>query len=275
MTRTMKILSIILCCFCLTTVNSQELKDSLYKESKKMDIEGKLANQIELLEKVIRIDSAYLPAIEDLAYIYIYDQPNFLLSKTLLDKVEKDSLNPKFARIYAVRGYLLNQNNFYQEALIDLNIAIKLDSSNSDFYYNRGLVHNNLKNYSLAINDYTKALNINPLDGRVNYNRGLVYAAIREFDKAISDYSIDLKINGPTAKAHNNRGRCYMILNDFENALADYQKALELEPKRPLTLHNLGLLYLRNGDSKKGCPYLKEAKELGYPDTKIYDQYCK
>ena len=226
--------------------------------------------------RALQINPSHFFSAFKLGNYYAFVNQNDQMAFNVLNAYLNNSNSKKEdAGIYFIRGVILNRNEKSEQSVKDFDSAIALDSTNSDYFYNRGLAHFKIKNYSRAIRDYTIALRLNPFDGRINYNRALVYSSQKEFDKAISDYTIDIKLNGPTAKAYNNRGRCYMILNNFNNALADYQKALELEPKRPLTLYNLGLLYLRNGNTEKGCPYLKEAKELGYPDTEIYDQYCK
>lgn len=242
----------------------------LYQEMEKIDL------AINDYSKALQINQYHFHSAFKLGNYYAFVSINDAKAFNVLNNyLEKPESNKNDADIYFIRGVIQNRNNKYLESISDFKKSISLDSSQSDYFYNRGLAYYNLKNYDSAIKDYSKAILLNPKDGRINYNRALCYEAQRKFEKAILDYNVDLKLNGETARAFNNRGRCYMILNDFNNAYSDYQKALELEPKRPLTLHNMGLLYLRNDNPKKGCPYLKEAKDLGYPDTKIYDQYCK
>ena len=65
-----------------------------------------------------------------------------------------------------------------------------------------------------------------------------------------------------------------MILNENDKALSDYNKALELEPNKTNTLYNIELLYFRQDKFDEGCPYLKKAKELGYDDGGLINEYC-
>lgn len=59
-------------------------------------------------------------------------------------------------------GNIEAAKNLYQEALIDINTAIELDSNIALFFHTRGQIKAALGDYSAAIEDYEKARGIDP-----------------------------------------------------------------------------------------------------------------
>ena len=225
--------------------------------------------------KALELQPSHFPSAYKLGSYYSYVNINDFKALDILNSfIMLSPLSRENAEIYFIRGIVLNRIGNSEKSILDFNKVIELDSTQSDYFYNRGLAYYRIKNYSLSIKDYTKALSLNPKDGRINYNRAIAYSDLGQFDKAILDYDTDIVKNGETARAYNNRGRCYMLLDNFDSALSDFQYALKLEPNRPLTIFNLGILYGRSGNFDEACKYFGQAKDLGYPNTQLFDQYC-
>ena len=68
---------------------------------------------------------------------------------------------------------MLAKSGKFEEALIDMNQAIELNSHSAEFFMNRGVVKLNLKDYDNSINDFSKAISLKPNFKMAYFNRGL------------------------------------------------------------------------------------------------------
>jgi len=89
------------------------------------------------------------------------------------------------------------ENSNFNDAIIDLNKAIKLSPNNSKLYYIRGNTFFNIQQYSNAIADYDKAIEINEKYTDAYYNRANTYLLLDNIDKACSDFTTAYKLGKP------------------------------------------------------------------------------
>ena len=84
--------------------------------------------------------------------------------------IDKDSLNPKY---YCYRGFCYQflgeiNENFYNLAITDINMSIKIDTTYSEGYYKLGIVRSNMKQNELACDAWEKAFNLGNNKAKVN-----------------------------------------------------------------------------------------------------------
>jgi tetratricopeptide (TPR) repeat protein len=77
----------------------------------------------------------------------------------------------------------------YDEAIEDMNKAIKLYPDFAEAYYNRGNLMAISGKLPEAYDDYTKAIELNPNLGEAYYNRGLVQIFMKDTRKGCMDLS--------------------------------------------------------------------------------------
>jgi tetratricopeptide (TPR) repeat protein len=77
----------------------------------------------------------------------------------------------------------------YDEAIEDMNKAIKLYPDLAEAYYNRGNLMAISGKLPEAYDDYTKAIELNPNLGEAYYNRGLVQIFMKDTRKGCMDLS--------------------------------------------------------------------------------------
>ena len=77
----------------------------------------------------------------------------------------------------------------YDEAIEDMNKAIKLYPDLAEAYYNRGNLMAISGKLPEAYDDYTKAIELNPNLGEAYYNRGLVQIFMEDTRKGCMDLS--------------------------------------------------------------------------------------
>jgi tetratricopeptide (TPR) repeat protein len=137
--------------------------------------------------------------------------------------------NLKQAEIHYKKGKDFYNNKDRDNAILELDEAIKLYPNYKDAYYARAVVYWYFGNANdKAIADFTQVLKIDPDDYRALYNRAGNYYSISDFDNAIADYTQLIKLNPTDYDSYRWRGRSYHKISNYSQALADYEKCKQL-----------------------------------------------
>jgi tetratricopeptide (TPR) repeat protein len=96
--------------------------------------------------------------------------------------------------VFLKRGITYGLKNDFQQAIKDLNQAIKLNPKLARAYTNRGNIYNAMNTNDLAIADYDTAINIDPNDFLPFINRGVVYKSMGEIERSKSDIEAGLSL---------------------------------------------------------------------------------
>ncbi len=118
------------------------------------------------------------------------------------------TLTPGEAQAYNNRGDGLSKHAgklpdppsrkvFYEKALADFDVAIKLDKVYLKAYANRGSVLNNLSRYEEAIRDFTTALSLNNQYVDAFQKRAIVYYNKGDYNQSFEDLKNLQKIGAP------------------------------------------------------------------------------
>ncbi|MCL2939527.1 MAG: tetratricopeptide repeat-containing serine protease family protein [Trichodesmium sp. MAG_R02] len=174
-----------------------------------------------------------------------HDREEF--EQAIADLNQAIRLNPKLVKAYNVRGIVYYDQGKYDLAIADYNQAIQLNPKYAYAYYNRGLVYDDQGKYDLAIADYNQAIQLNPKDADYYYNRGIVYRKQGKYDLAIADYNQAIQLKPKFAEAYNNRGVVYYNQGKYDLAIADYNQAIQLNPKYAYAYNNRGIAYRNQG----------------------------
>ena len=140
------------------------------------------------------------------------------------------SNNPSLPYPYAERGFNRMEQKDWNGALKDYNEAIRIDSTNEEYFLNRALVREKLKDMTGAYLDYSNAISI-----RQNFE-----------------------------KAWLNRGNLLSRLNRLPEAIEDYTIAIFYFPEYATAYYNRSVAYHRQKKSDDACKDLKHAEALGY-----------
>ncbi len=159
-----------------------------------------------------------------------------------LDKAIK--INPNFHSLHYYRSFAFHGLGNKDKSIKDLTHTLKLMPSFAPAYLNRGKLHGELGKEDMAIADFTKNIQVGTDKFEGYYNRALYYKKIKEYDKALNDMENVIAINNLYAPAYYFRGELYLSLNDINNAFKSFTKALELDPKMAVGYTKLGNLWL-------------------------------
>jgi tetratricopeptide (TPR) repeat protein len=118
-------------------------------------------------------------------------------------------------------------------------------------YSCRGVSRVNRKEYDEAIDDLNQAIRLNPNDAAAFRSRGEALVYKRQHDKAIADLNQALRLNPNDATAFNNRGLAWLGKRDRDKAIADFSQAIRLDPNDGAFYANRAAAWLEKKNYKK------------------------
>src|SRR5437870_10721506 len=95
----------------------------------------------------------------------------------------------------------------------------------------RAFSYANDQRFQDALNDLNEAIKINPRDARAYEQRAAVEMRINDYDKALADYGEAIKTNPGEIRYHLYRSYINELRGDIQNAMADTDAALKINPK--------------------------------------------
>jgi tetratricopeptide (TPR) repeat protein len=107
--------------------------------------------------------------------------------------------SPDSPEVFSYRSILLFQMGQKEQAWIDCNKCLALDSAFNDCYITRGTVAFSRNDYQQSIRDFTKAIALQP-SGAVAYkNRGQVYMQLNQKNEACNDFQQAINLGNQEA----------------------------------------------------------------------------
>lgn len=183
--------------------------------------------------KAIELDPNIASAYDVRGDVYVefkqYDKAMTEYNKAIeLEKKDNDPLWDESAT-YNSRAILYNILGQYEQAIADVEEALKLNPNNENYYDIGADAYKGLKQYSKAISYYDTSIRLNPKNSYAYFSRGLTYIEMKEYQKAIADYNKVIELNPNDGSAYNNRGVAYERLGEYQKAQADFAKAEQLK----------------------------------------------
>ncbi len=148
--------------------------------------------------------------------------------------------------IYFHRGRARYKNEHYEDAITDLNHAIKIYKDDSDYYYWRALTYYKMEQYNKAVEDIIHAEKL------VNNNK--YYSDLRQnISSQIALQAHELGKNEKTSEAIN-----------------QYDKAIGLEPDNAIMRYNKAITLYNSNQLGEALEELKQAIELDPNEINFY-----
>ncbi len=163
------------------------------------------------------------------------------------------------------RAYSLGETGKRREAIADLDIAIELDPTDSDYFDLRGRNHRRIGEIEKAISDYSSAVEINPKNHSSWNGLGFIYEKRHELDRALAAYEKAVEAKPDFDTAHRNIGDVHAALGQFTQAIAAYNKAISIDRDDNDHIRSRGLAYFYMGDNHRAIEDLRKAVELNDP----------
>lgn len=159
-----------------------------------------------------------------------------LLTSALFVCVSADGVeNPQSAETHLDQGIAFLRAGRFQAACEELKIVIRQNPQSAEGYIYMGIAENQLGRYADAVPVFRDALRLDQNSEAAHYN-----------------YSLSL-----------------LGLHKTDEAVRELRKVVELNPGNGTANYNLGLLLAQEGDLKKACEYLENARAVQPDDSDV------
>lgn len=140
------------------------------------------------------------------------------------------SVDPQQARQAYDAGVRLYSSARYQEAILNFNRALDLDSHLVDAYRARARSYAGEGDVANAIKDFTKVIQLQPKDANALIERGMIYLDRKDYRSVVEDATNALALDSKLDSAYNLRGTALRAMGDSQRAIADFTRAVEIDP---------------------------------------------
>jgi tetratricopeptide (TPR) repeat protein len=162
------------------------------------------------------------------------------LAKAIADYSEAIHLDPLVPEAYGPRGLAYARRGEDDQAVADLDTALRLDANVlSPYTYlvfrHRGLANFRRREFDRAIADHSEEIRRTPYYADGYLHRAAAHLAKGEIEPAIADFSEAIRIEPGRADCYIERGSVYLTQGDMDRALADFDEAIRRHPDLKLT----------------------------------------
>ena len=140
--------------------------------------------------------------------------------------VKIDDTNPTLWTILAEAQIA---NKLYDNALISLSNAQKIDPKLGEIYFAKGNIYLQQSKIKKAKISFQRGINILPDNYNAIFQLGNIYLMEKNYEKAIREFDNAIKIKTDFWQAINNKGLAYFELNKESLSISYFQKAIDLE----------------------------------------------
>jgi len=114
----------------------------------------------------------------------------------------------------------------------------------------------------LAEQAAARAIELDPTLSQPHAVRGVLAMQRMDWENAQANYRRAIALNPNDGTPRYWLGESLSVTGRTREALAAMLEAVELDPISPPLMHDIAVLYLREGDDARGCPYARRAAEI-------------
>jgi tetratricopeptide (TPR) repeat protein len=172
---------------------------------------------------------------------YEISKGQFATGKLLIDKGVTASKGKDAELLYrAAEAYVYYHNNDALEANRLLDMAIKINPKNPDYFNLKGDAFMLKNEGSPAANNYDQAKRIAPNSAKAYINYGNILIRAKSYQKALESYLEGMAKDSLYAPGYRQLGELYYKAGKFENAVASYRKYINMTDSRPENQYRFG-----------------------------------
>ncbi len=164
--------------------------------------------------------------------------------------------------------------NEFQNALDEIQKALKLCPDSAKYLGIRGRAYFGLGKHDLAMFDFDKAISMKQNSMDAYFGRGVAYVSENKWQQAFDDLTKAIRLNKKFSDAYLYRAYACEGLEKNQSALFDYQQVQKLNPSSGLAYFKSGLLRTTMNDAKGACSDFNRAASLSYTEAYDYAEKC-
>ncbi len=243
-----------------------------YQQGREAFAKGSLKKAEDLYHKALKYDSAFAQAYSGLAFIY-WDK-HFWNKKEFLSENFGDSLlllanialsfDDHLSEPYLLKGRYYNDNGKPEQAIEEIDKAIKLNPNNWMAYSEKGGFYGNNSDFVNWINYHQKAISINrgaELPSLL-WGLGWAYSCIGFTEKAKQCYQDKLKLDGDSISYYDGLVNNEFWLANFNKSIEYGMKGYSIDSTNEDIVYMLGMSYEWLGQYEESLKYYKKWFEI-------------
>ena len=177
----------------------------------------------------------------------------------------KIAASPNDPSLYAARAALFYENGGYDEAIVDLQKALLMDSVNVEYHHLLADVYLDYARSSMAMRTMERAVKLYPERIPTLLKMSEFQYILKRYDESMKTIDQILRIDPQNAEAYFMFGRNFREMGDTVRAINSFQSAVENDPDLVEAWIYLGQLYEGIGDPLAER-YYKNALEVSPND---------
>jgi tetratricopeptide (TPR) repeat protein len=190
--------------------------------------------------------------------------------EALADINEAIKQNPGLAYLYITRARTYNLKKDKTREIADLTEALRLEPQNLIALTARGYAYFSAKVYDKSIEDNNKALTLDPKNLMALSNRAASYNNSGDKIKSLEDLSSLVLLDAKNPVQWAKRGSVYLNIGEYQSAINDLNIALSLNPKDINSLNNRGWAFARTGQYELSVTDYKTLISLEPKESRAY-----
>lgn len=263
-------------------IKINQMRHQLYKLSEKYIEQGLIAEAINVLKEILKINPTdekanYLiaknlysqgliePALDALILAtgnkdYSYEAIYFLGEIQLecgqilraLQAFEDASKKRQTFEVNFQIGLICSYLKKYDDAYIYFKKAYQFNATSAELLINFGAVLRNLGDLNKSLEYLHRAIDLDSKNPAAWLNKGVTLDSLGLLDLAIEAYEEAIRLDKNYLEAYSNKGNSEMGLGRFQNAHQSFTAALNISSKDTDTLSNFSVLKLSEGNFSDG-----------------------
>jgi tetratricopeptide (TPR) repeat protein len=249
--------------------------ESHLNEARQFFTDGKLIQAVDSYKKAIAANPTDQTIYTELARLQVWSGD----FESALENAERSLVgNEDYALGHAVRGWVLNFQEDYVDALVSLRRALELDPNNvlAHAYLAEALINNgDYGDVDKASAESKTAMDLDPNLLETIRARAYVLFNTGNYQEALELYKRAIELNRYIPDLYLNLGYCYKFSMDLDaenaNRAADaFLQANSLNPQSSVPDTELAWLYLSLGEYARAVQYAENAVKDSPTDSRRY-----
>lgn len=168
----------------------------------------------------------------------------------------------------------LNSKN-YPPALESFAHAVKHPDANAKMWMNLGLAHMNLNQLSEAAAAMEKSIELDPNDPLSYVNRGFLYQHTKQFENAFEDFEASIRLQPDFGIGYHYRGKEYFYAKNWGAAVHDFTRAIELAAQVAPSYYWRSRCFAEQGRFAPALADAEKAQKLGHNVAADYLEFLR
>lgn len=182
-------------------------------------------------------------------------------AQSAFDKAIKLATDDKDELIYNIAYSYINTRR-YKLAVKYLELALKVNESNTTVLHELALVYERLDDLKKSIKYYKKYLDIDPFAENIWLNLGLIYTSTDKIEEAIKAFDYAIAITPNYVSAYFSKANTLVNASRYKEAILTYKNIVILEPNNVQALTYIGECYEKLSFYKRAIYYYQKALHI-------------